>query len=116
MKKCTQIKNMSATNPVSESPTSELTPAEAFWQTSTPSSTPSTSVRDPGTSSVWNREAWSKKRTPAEIARMEEMRDRARAAEEYSMMCMTPGCKMYNTFDKCEHNIVRMQQTMGRVY
>jgi hypothetical protein len=111
MKKCTQIKNMSSTtNPVSESPkTSELTPAEAFWQTSTPSTPSTPSVRHPTSSTSkggWNREAWSRKRTPAEIERIEANRERDFA--DRIMMCMKPECAMYRTFEKCEHNIIRV--------
>jgi hypothetical protein len=93
----------SATNPVSFI---DLTPSEAFLQTD-PYSLSSSSTNG------WKRwkKGWKKERTPAEIARIEEMRE----AEDYVMRCLTPGCKMYNTFDKCDHNIIRMPQMMGPI-
>lgn len=100
---------MSSTNPT------QLTPSEAFWQTNPIGIPPKEASSSESSLRGWNKEAWNRKRTPAEIARMEEMRDQARTAEEYSMMCTTLGCKMYNTFDKCEHNIVRMPQKMGPI-
>lgn len=112
----TIIKNMSsATNPVTESSPSveapsvegiRLTPAEAFWQTDIPipqkNSVKSDAIQESKGWNGWNRHAWNRKRTPSEIANHETMRE----AEQYSMMCIKPGCVMYGTFDKCVHNIL----------
>jgi len=73
------------------------TPAEAFWQKDSignyihPSKTLSVSRGG------FNREAWKRRNTPAQIAR----------AEDYVMKCMIPSCPGYGGFDNCGHTILK---------
>jgi len=90
----------------------DITPAEAFWQTDPyihQSKDKPYEKPNPIPNRGFNKEAWNRKRTPGEIDRIDATR--AREAEDYIMMCLKPGCVMYGTFDKCEHNIVRMRNT-----
>jgi hypothetical protein len=74
-----------------------LTPAEAFWQKE-PYSLPSSSSSSSSSTNGWKK-GWKKERTPAEIANMAQIKE----AEQYSMMCIKPGCPMYGKWGPQHH-------------
>ena len=89
----------------------DITPAEAPYFYIPHSHKDKQSENDPNRG--FNKEAWNRKRTPSEIEHIEYIdatRERVRV-EDYVVMCMKHGCKMYGVFDKCEHTIVRMRNT-----